>query len=184
MPALMAMLALAVSSFLLMLFAFALLHKASGFARFTGFVAAYRILPTATVGIVSALLILVETVTVALLVWAPLRAVGLYSAAALLLLYGVAIGWNVRRGRTHIDCGCGGPAHAVSAPLALRNLCLALGAGMCAAVPTQLLDQAQAAVALAAGVMAWLIFQLASIALSILHRAGTTASLKNERTSS
>lgn len=180
---LLAMLGLACTSFMLMLFAFGLLHKVAEFERFTGFVAAYRLLPAATVRMASRLLIAMECMTLALLVWQPTRALGLGVAAALLLLYAVAIAANVLRGRTHIDCGCGGAAHPVSAALALRNLCLAILAFGAAGLVSDELDGMQAFVALAVGVMAWLIFQLAAMALNSLLRGAANPKNKDERTS-
>jgi len=55
--------------------------------------------------------------------WGALLAVGL------LLLITAAVGLNVLRGRTHIDCGCGwGPEVPLGGGLLLRNLVLAAAA--------------------------------------------------------
>jgi uncharacterized membrane protein YphA (DoxX/SURF4 family) len=58
--------------------------------------------------------------------WAGLAACGL------LLLYGLAIGVNLLRGRSEIDCGCLGPAgrQPLSSWLLVRNGILALGAAL------------------------------------------------------
>jgi hypothetical protein len=58
--------------------------------------------------------------------WAGLAACGL------LLLYGLAIGINLLRGRSEIDCGCLGPAgrQSLSSWLLARNSLLALGAAL------------------------------------------------------
>ncbi len=53
--------------------------------------------------------------------WRPLAALG---AAALLLLYGAAMGWHLSQGRV-LDCGCGGEPLAQSWALVARNAVLA-----------------------------------------------------------
>ena len=54
------------------------------------------------------------------------------AASALLTIYGLAIGINLLRGRTEIDCGCLGPAarQTLSTWLLVRNGVLALGAAL------------------------------------------------------
>jgi hypothetical protein len=54
------------------------------------------------------------------------------SAAGLLLLFALAMGINLRRGRRHIDCGCFQNAlkQTLSWALVMRNVVLALLAGL------------------------------------------------------
>lgn len=95
------------------LFAAAAVHKLRDLAAFRATLAAYALLPAALVRPAALLLPGVEIATSI-----GLLAGGAYGgavAAALLLLYSAAIGWNLWRGRTEIDCGCF--ARAVRAPL-------------------------------------------------------------------
>lgn len=72
----------------------------------TGVVANYRLLPAAMVGPVAMVLPPIELVlgTALLLGGHWLAATG---AMALLLLFAAAMGINITRGRSQIDCGCG-----------------------------------------------------------------------------
>ena len=59
-----------------------------------------------------------------------LQGVGLIIAAGLLVIYAVAIGVNLKRGRRQIDCGCGDEPTPLSRALVVRNCVLvALAAG-------------------------------------------------------
>ena len=102
-------------------------------ALFPGVVANYRLLPDALVAPVAALLPLAELALGAGLIAALFiggafaLAVGL-AAAVLLLVFAVAMAVNLRRGRAHIDCGCGHPQlrQPLSWLLVGRNIVLAL----------------------------------------------------------
>lgn len=92
-----------------------------------GVVANYRLLPGVLVSPVALMLPVVELGTgIALILGlrpaAPLAAIGL------LLLFALAMAINIRRGRRHIDCGCGHSAlgQTLSWALVGRNLGLAL----------------------------------------------------------
>jgi hypothetical protein len=86
----------------------AFLHKARAPARFRSALWDYALLPPAAVDAVAGALIAVEGgLAVALLVPAAAPRAALASAG-LLALYGLAIGWNLLRGRRDLDCGCGG----------------------------------------------------------------------------
>ncbi|CAA0082237.1 Methylamine utilization protein MauE [BD1-7 clade bacterium] len=117
---------LAVMFFVVLLFLRAASHKALDFLQFQGFVVDYRLLPQPLVVPISASLVVVEIAIVVMLVSGFYWREALFLAASLLLLYGIAIGWNVRRGRRQIECGCGGPPQQLSYRLVARNLCLAL----------------------------------------------------------
>jgi uncharacterized membrane protein YphA (DoxX/SURF4 family) len=90
-----------------------------------GVVANYRLLPDPVVTPVAAALPFVElALAVALMGGLRLAAP---IAAGLLVLFALAMGINIRRGRTHIDCGCGRPQlrQPLSRLLVGRNLVLA-----------------------------------------------------------
>ncbi|MBB4613584.1 MauE/DoxX family redox-associated membrane protein [Novosphingobium taihuense] len=92
---------------------------------FPGVVANYRLLPPALVGVVATLLPPAEVVIGACLI------VGIgpaaIPAAGLLLVFAAAMAVNIRRGRSHIDCGCGRSdlRQTLSGTLVLRNVVLA-----------------------------------------------------------
>ena len=96
---------LTVRAALALLFLVAAAHKLRDRAAFRATFAEYRILPEA----ISALVPLAELAVAVLLLVPAASALGEIGAAALLLLYGAAVGVNLARGRRHIDCGCAGP---------------------------------------------------------------------------
>ncbi|WP_254602956.1 MauE/DoxX family redox-associated membrane protein [Sphingomonas bacterium] len=96
-------------------------------ATLSGVVANYRLLPPIAVAPVAAILPWLEgAVGLALLLgerrWVPIV------AAVLLLAFAAAIGINIRRGRSHIDCGCGvgGLRQSLHGALVVRNLMMAI----------------------------------------------------------
>jgi hypothetical protein len=96
-----------------------------------GVVGNYRLLPLPLVKPVAVMLPMVELALGLALVTAPFaRASALagLAAAALLGLFGAAMGINLRRGRGMIDCGCGHAAlrQTLHRALVVRNLVLAL----------------------------------------------------------
>jgi hypothetical protein len=108
----------------LLIFLGAVLHKIFDFGEFQGFVADYQLLPEILVKPTSLLLVIVEAGVVLLMLWSPTRIFALTLAAGLLALYALAIAVNLRRGRTQIECGCGGAPQWLSAALVWRNLLL------------------------------------------------------------
>jgi len=102
-------------------------HKATSFARFCVTLREYRLLPP---GLARAFAMAIIGVEIALGIGALVpvaRPMALIGSSALLVLYAVAIGVNLSRGRRHIDCGCMGAAHrpSLSGWLVWRNLALA-----------------------------------------------------------
>ena len=90
------------------LFAASVIHKLSALAEWPGVVRNYELVPDALVGAVAFLVPCGEALTAGALLWPATRTAGALAAAALLIAYGVALGVNLRRGRTAIDCGCFG----------------------------------------------------------------------------
>ena len=110
-----------------LLFAASALHKLRDWSRFVGALGAYRLLPDAAVAITAALVVALEIVASLALVLPATRVLGAVLAAALLCLYAAAIGINLHRGRTAIDCGCVGfgERKRIHRGLVLRNVLLA-----------------------------------------------------------
>ncbi|OYQ29563.1 hypothetical protein CHU93_07550 [Sandarakinorhabdus cyanobacteriorum] len=108
-----------------LLFATAAWHKVVGWPRITGVIAAYRLAPERASTVIAALLVGLE---IGAALAAALSPVGLYGAAALLLLYAGAIGLNMWRGNRFIDCGCLGFARGrpqLKPAMVVRNMALA-----------------------------------------------------------
>lgn len=124
-------LGLALRGGLALLLASAASHKLRDLEAFRAALGGYKLLPEASIGIASLVLIAVEIATSAALLFSS--SAGL-AAAALLALYSLAIGVNLARGRREIDCGCFGPAarQPLSAGLVVRNAALIALALACA----------------------------------------------------
>ncbi len=117
-------------------------HKLTDAARFRGILAAYRLLPAVLVAPAAWLFATLEIGLAAAwaIGWNPLATAA--ATAALLGVYTLAIGLNLLRGRTYIDCGCGfgalgesGGGQQLSARLLLRNGVLIALTGL-AALPS------------------------------------------------
>ncbi|MDF3218611.1 hypothetical protein EN962_25280 [Mesorhizobium sp. M7A.F.Ca.CA.001.09.2.1] len=118
---------------LVLVFARAILHKITDYGKLRQTVIDYRIAPERLAGPVTAALTCAESLTLASLLTPGFRGVGTLAAALLLLAYGAAMAINLARGRTSIDCGCGGPGQSISWILVGRNVLLAGFAGVAAA---------------------------------------------------
>lgn len=102
-------------------------HQLLGWAEWPGIVRNYRLVPESVATAVAAAIPVLEALAAAALLWPPARAIGAMEAAGLLLLFALALWINIRRGRTHIDCGCFGSRlrSGLSPGMVLRNLLLA-----------------------------------------------------------
>ena len=159
-------------------------HKLRDLPTFAATVSDYRLLPPPLVAISSRLFPAAELLVAALLVAPALSAhprllfAGAQGALALFTLYGVAIGWNLARGRRHIDCGCLGPAgrRELSEWLVVRNAGLAVAAfGLLLGVtprPLSWLD----AVSVVGGVVACVLVWTAAHTLASSRAAGAFGS--------
>ena len=123
-PSVISYFALTALVFTVLLFLKAALFKAFDFLEFQGFVADYQLMPDAWVRPVAFLLITLESAVVLALIWDATRTVGIALATSLLGLYALAILINLKRGRNHIECGCGGAPEVLSPRLLVRNLLL------------------------------------------------------------
>jgi hypothetical protein len=113
------------------LLAHAALDKSVDRALFEQHLGAYGV-PQALLGPAAVALPVLEALA-ALLLFTPWRAAGAALAAALLVLYGMAMAQALVRGR-RLDCGCGGEPLAVSWALVARNALLA-GCALLAGAP-------------------------------------------------
>lgn len=92
---------------LALIFLLAAFHKMRHWSLLFGVISNYRLLPQTLVAPATMLLPVVE-LGIGLGLLSDLMAVWVALAAmAMLLMFATAIAINVRRGRTHIDCGCG-----------------------------------------------------------------------------
>ena len=124
----------------------------------------YQVLPDAVVGPAAVVVPFLELTACALLLVPGTREIGASIAAMLLAGYGVAIGLNLARGRTHIDCGCswGGGTQPISAWLIARNaLLIAIAAAAATAWSERSLGIMDGLVVLAAASFGLLIYHAA-----------------------
>ncbi len=96
-------------------------------ALLPGVIANYRLLPASFVAPVAFLLPLTEIVVATSLLFGD-RPAAPIAAIALLLVFAAAMAINIRRGRRHIDCGCGHAAlrQSLGWGHVIRNLLFAL----------------------------------------------------------
>lgn len=103
-------------------------HKLSEPNMFLSALAAYRLLPQGLLDVAARGIPLLEIALGAGLLVPATRSLALVGVALLMLGYALAIGINLARGRSYIDCGCGGAAHPLSWGLVVRNGVLATAA--------------------------------------------------------
>ena len=103
-------------------------HKLSEPNMFLSALAAYRLLPQGLLDVAARGIPLLEIALGAGLLVPATRSLALVGVALLMLGYALAIGINLARGRSYIDCGCGGAAHPLSWGLVVRNGVLAAAA--------------------------------------------------------
>lgn len=147
-----------------------------------GVVGNYRLLPDALVGPVAALLPWGElAVGLALLMGPfslPVARVGAVAGGGLLILFGWAMAVNLRRGRSHIDCGCGHAElrQSLNGWLVARNLALALPLLGFALLGPSMPQGMGLLAALVAGLAVWLFYHLFN-ALVALQSSPLSATL-------
>jgi len=147
------------------LFATTLAHKAFDFASFRSTVAAYlrgSPLATAPIVLVGSIAIMLGEAVVVTACAAPVdHAVRAGVTSGMLLLYAAAMGVNLLRGNTLLDCGCnwGSLRQAVGYPLVWRNLLMALVAlAMAIPVSTRPLQAIDVITVAAGTVLATLVY--------------------------
>ena len=130
--AVMAPFTLAIRMLVSLVFLTAAYGKLRHVVAFQGVVANYRLLPDAAVVPAAYLIPPAELLLGATLLLNLAFPWPLLCAAALLLLFALAMGVNLRRGRRYIDCGCfqGALRQTLSWTLVVRNAVLALLLGI------------------------------------------------------
>ena len=121
------------------IFLFAAAHKVRNYLAFRGILGQYRLLPDALLPIAAPAVVAAE-VAAALALLNPASLLPGMTAASpatlLLSVYTLAIAINLARGRTGIDCGCGGEATPLSGWLLVRNGLLLGLAGLAGSTAT------------------------------------------------
>jgi hypothetical protein len=100
-------------------------HKLLDFGWFVHTLAEYRLLPAALAPAAAGVLALAETAVAIGLVAPQSRGAAAMAGCVLLLVYGGAVAVNLLRGRSRIECGCGGAGEGLSWVLVARNAVLA-----------------------------------------------------------
>jgi len=100
-------------------------HKALDFNWFAHTLGEFRMLPAYLAVPVAGLLAACEFGVVFGLVFPATRPYAAIGAALLLAIYGIAVAVNLLRGRSRIDCGCGGSGTGLSWFHVARNAILA-----------------------------------------------------------
>jgi methylamine utilization protein MauE len=100
----------------------------SAWSEWQGVIRNYRLAPIGAAVMLGALLPCGEVLAAVLLLLPFERPVGACATALLLLLYAAAMGINISRGRTEIDCGClaSRSHHGISGWMVGRNILLAI----------------------------------------------------------
>jgi uncharacterized membrane protein YphA (DoxX/SURF4 family) len=161
--------ALAIRTLISLVFFTAAYGKLRHWSPFQGVVANYRLLPHALVAPAACLIPPAELLLGAALFsgfgppWAEL------GAGALLLIFALAMGINLRRGRRHIDCGCFQSTlkQTLSWTLVTRNVILASLAGVALLSPEVPDDLLSVMNGYLAGALLFIILQALGILWSI-----------------
>lgn len=162
------------TSFVVLIFIRAAWHKISDFTAFTGFVSDYRLVPEQLVRPLSALIVAAEVLVAALQFISGLGVIGLWIGFGLLAAYAAGMAINIRRGRTSIECGCGGPVQPLTWALVARNIVLFALAAAAALLSPFSLDADGALTAVACGFALWIGFMLIEQILSNFAQAELT----------
>jgi hypothetical protein len=100
-------------------------HALRDLQRHEAALAGYKLLPPTALPIAAIVLPALTTCAAVLLPWPATGHAASALAMALLALFTASIAINLRRGRTHIDCGCGGAeGQHISRGLIVRNFAL------------------------------------------------------------
>jgi hypothetical protein len=117
-------LAISIQLFAIILFLNSAIHKVRDYRDFVSILAGYKLVPLSAVWVLGGIVLVAEFLAVlGLLLTVPFLK---YLAALLLIGYAIAIQVNVARGRTELDCGCGGQSQPISQALVIRNVAIAI----------------------------------------------------------
>lgn len=112
-------------------------QKLRDMAGFGAALAAYELLPASLLGVVAWTLPAIEALAGLTLVIDYTRPLGVVLASGLLVIVTSAVVVNLLRGRTNLNCGCGGieDEQTLSWSLVARNAVLLALIGLCALTP-------------------------------------------------
>jgi Ca2+/Na+ antiporter len=146
-------------------FAHASYGKISASDEFAGVVHNFQVLPRSLNRLFAATLPFIEMLVALALLVPQTRSIGALAACVLLGVFAVAIAINLRRGRTHIDCGCfrANVAQPISIWMVVRNLIL-MAIAMVAVLGAPATDM---------DVSRWLIAGVSAVTLFMLYLAIT-----------
>jgi Methylamine utilisation protein MauE len=150
---------------------------------FQGVIANYRLLPDFLLAPVAFVLPPVEGLVGAMLLLGLASPWSETGAAGLLLLFAVAMGINLRRGRRHIDCGCFQSAlkQTLSWTLVIRNVVMVLLLGLAVLSTGKAADLRATVDGLVVGGVLFVILQSLNILWSIVPAWRRTAAGENTR---
>jgi hypothetical protein len=118
---------LVISVSLALLYFMAARHKMGSPTEFKAQLGAYKLLPEFAVSPMARLLPIVEMAVFVLILIPATQPFAASMSVLLLSTYAVAMAVNMSRGRTDIDCGCGGQPQVLSVWLVIRNIVLVVG---------------------------------------------------------
>jgi hypothetical protein len=128
-----------------MIFVLACAHSLMDWPGYSASVVKYRLAPDWAARVIAWLLPPLQALAAGLLLVVPLW--GALLGLGLMALFTGAVGINMLRGRTDIDCGCGGASgQSLSWGLVLRNVVLGLCLAVVASVPGRAMVDAAAVV--------------------------------------
>lgn len=169
-----AMLLAFLRTFLALLLLAAAVPKLRAPDAFVGVVRNFRLLPAPLATAFARVLPWIELVLALALLWPASTHAAAWATAALMLLFALALGINLARGRRDIDCGClrigrDGQAQHISGWLVLRNLALAAGALLLAQAPVAGMPAAHAWAGALAAALAMLLYLSLQTLAATLH---------------
>jgi hypothetical protein len=142
-----------VTAFLVILLARAAWHKVERFLETVGFAHGYGLVPEAWAAPIVRALTAAEVAAILTLLVPATRPLGGLAAAGLFAGYGLLMAAALLRGRTQIECGCGGAPQIVSGLTLARNAGLAGLAVAVAVLPAATVPPLGALVAIAAALV-------------------------------
>ncbi|WP_424987499.1 MauE/DoxX family redox-associated membrane protein [Microbulbifer sp. S227A] len=142
-----------ITTFLVIVIMRAAWHKLERFLETVGFAQGYGVVSEQWTAPIVRVLTAVEIGTVLALLLPGTRMPGAVVAGLLFTGYGLLMATALMRGRSEIDCGCGGAPQIVSGYTLLRNAILAALALIVAVLPAQAIGAVDAAAAIAAALV-------------------------------
>lgn len=153
MTTLASLVAVTITSFLVIVLARAAWHKVDRFLETVGFAHGYGLVPDGWSGPIVRGLSVIEALTVLAMLVPGLRQAGGIAAAMLFAGYAGLMALALLQGRRQIDCGCGGVPQIVSGFTLARNAVLCMLALTVAGLPPATVLPQEAAVAIAAALV-------------------------------